>query len=126
MNRDTGQLLLTMDNAEATSIATGDANAHSQTRRTEMCYEMAWEPDIDLLNRQEIRRLCEAERPDRPSSGIYYEKIDLLLVMFMKKASEALDQNDIAPDSHLQQYAAWLNRQIKLFNAGRLPHRSAS
>lgn len=125
LDKATGHLLLCMENAEATTVATRDASFQSGRDEKKMCYNMCWKPDLELLDPQQIQMYCEKSRPGREPAAEFYENLDLVLIMFMSSALKALkDGEHQVSQPHLRQYSRWLNEQVNKFHSGDLPQRA--
>lgn len=125
LDKATGRLLLSMENVEATTVATRDASLQSEVHEKRLCYNMSWKPDLELLNLQQIRMCCEKPRPSRASAVAFYKNLDLVLLIFMSSALEALkDEERKISQPHLRQYFRWLNDQVNKFYSGELPNKA--
>lgn len=121
LDKVTGHLLLSMENAEATTVATRDASLQSGMNEKKICYNVSWKPDLELLNSQQITMYCENSRPSRASAVEFYENLDFVLINFMSNALNSLEdgeQNISQP--HLRQYSRWLKHQVDKFHSEEL------
>ncbi len=126
LDQTTGRLLLALEDAEATTVATRKTAAQDESNGRKMCYRMSWKPDIELFSRQQSLVYCETARPHRPSPVEYYENLDFVIIKFMSNALEALQEGESsASQSHLRQYTRWLRHQNDRFQCGKLPYRAS-
>ena len=122
LDQITGNLLLSMEKAEATTVATRDAHLSSQSSVSRLCYDLVWKPDLDLMELSQIVKYCESTRPYRPLATDFYEDLGLMLIMFISNTLDTLvEENCGTLQPHLRPYIEWLHHQLDRFNAGELP-----
>lgn len=118
----TGNLLLSLQRAELTTVATREALSQFQIPKKRLCYTFVRKPDLDLLSRQQVLEYCESTRRYRTSEFEFFENIGFVLIRYMSDAIDALAEDDTpSPDSHLRQYIKWSKDQVDRFHAGLLP-----
>lgn len=111
------------------------ANAASETR--DICYNVDWKPDIDILEEEGEVEPClrEAlkplELPDLEEKSIKQLKdVQLACTLWIIEAVKELEQNPLADEAglpeHLQKYLAWLRLQVQLYEQGKLFHQDAT
>lgn len=123
LDQMSGNLLLSMEDVEATSVTTRDADSLIQNYKTKLCYNLGWKPDMDMLGNHAALVYCEKARPPRISPVDFYEDLGYVLVMFISKTLEALAGQDLdCSRSHLHRYIQWMKHQIGKFDAGKLPN----
>lgn len=124
LNKATGHLLLSMENVEATTVATRDTSLQSEKNEKRMCYNMSWKPDLELLDQQQILLHCEKSRPNRASAVEFYENLDLVIIAFMSSALKALNDEEYrVSQPHLRQYSRWLKDQVEKFHSREFPQK---
>ncbi|KAL9074826.1 MAG: hypothetical protein Q9161_001964 [Pseudevernia consocians] len=114
-----GDLLLSMENIEATTVATRGAPLSAQGSESRLCYDLKWKPDLDLMGLAQIKRYCESTRPNRTSANEFYEDLGLVLLLFMSNTLESLENRE-SLQPHLRRYIHWLQCQVGRFHAGEL------
>lgn len=123
LDQTTGNLLLSMEDAEATSVATQRADSQMQDQKTKLCYTLDWKPDMDMLDHHAALAYCEKARPPRISPVDFYEDLGYVLVMFISNTLEALaEQKSQCSTFHLDRYIQWMKHQIGKFDRGDLPN----
>ncbi|MCJ1389859.1 hypothetical protein MMC18_002716 [Xylographa bjoerkii] len=122
----TGELLLSIEETEATTVANRDAHVESQGAARRLCYHMDWKPDLDLVSNQQALKYCESARPHRDSTANLYEDLGYALVKFMSDTLDKLgDQKGEYCQRHLQNYVQWMEYEVRRFHASELPSLSA-
>ena len=122
LDQTTGNLLLSMEKTEATTVATRDSHLSSQSRESRLCYNLVWKPDLELMEPSQVARYCESARPNRASVSDFYEDLGLVLIIFMSNALDTLANEDRqSSQPHLRQYIQWLQYQVDRFQAGKVP-----
>ena len=126
VDRTKKSFLLSVEDAKATAVATRDTTSKLENSAKRICYNVAWKPDLDLLDHQQLRAYCEEARPSRSPTEKFYNDLDLVLLMFMSNALVAYN-NSMHSDVplHLQRYIQWLQSQTSRFQTGSLPHRTS-
>ena len=122
LDPETGGLLLTMENAEATSVATRDDPALSESTPRRLCNHLNWKPDMDVASPQRLLSYCESARPLRASSAEFYEDLGYVLMMFISNTlDELVGAEFLSTESHLRKYREWMKHQLDRFHKGELP-----
>ena len=104
------------------------ANATSMTNDRQLCYNVQWKPDIDLLTPEQESRLFE-KAIDRlaldPDDMLKLtQDLQLATIMYMQDAVEDLDRNPpqqgLLP--HHEKYLTWLRHYVQKLHEGTLHH----
>lgn len=115
-----GSLLLSIEDAEFTSVATRDAD---QDDKPKLCYNLRWKPDMDMLEHHAASAYCEKARLPRSSPVDFYQDLGYTMIMFISKTLEALAGQDFdCPKSHLHRYIRWMKHHLARFDAGGIPN----
>lgn len=112
-----------------------DANAASETR--EICYNVSWKPDIDILEEAGEVESClrEAlkplETPDLVKRDAKQLKdVQLACTLWIVEAVKELQRQPLADEAalpeHHKKYLGWLRLQVELFEQGKLFQQDAS
>ena len=118
----TGDLLLSIEKGEATTVANRDTSVNSQGAARGLCYSMDWKPDLNLVNHQQALTYCESARPHRDSTVNFYEDLGYALLKFMSETLDGLvDQKGESRQKHLEKYVQWMKYEVKRFHANELP-----
>lgn len=111
------------------------ANAASETR--EICYNIKWTPDIDILEETGEVEPClrEAlkplETPDlKEKAAKQLKNVQLACALWIIEAVKELQQRPLADESalpeHMQKYLGWLRLQVELYEQGKLFQQDAT
>lgn len=133
----TGPVRLVLRGLEAVPLQenTAAANAASETR--EICYNVDWKPDIDILEETGEVEPClrEALKPmELPDMQEGYAKqlndVQLACTIWIIEAVKQLNERPLADEAalpkHLQQYLGWLRLQVELYEQGKIFSQNAS
>lgn len=128
MDEITNNILVLLEDAEVTTVATREAATQSQDLKKRLCYKFALRPDLDLLSHRQVQEYCESTRPHRAASDVeFYEDLDFILMKFLFDALSSLEEGDLSStEPHLRQYIKWSRFQLDRFHAGSLPLLSSS
>lgn len=118
----TGDLLLSIEKTEATTVANRDILVESQAATRGLCYSLEWKPDLKLSSSQRALAYCESARPHRDSAIDFYEDLGYALIKFMSDSLDALgDRKEAHRQEHLQKYIQWVKYELKRFHASEVP-----
>ncbi|KAL9076207.1 MAG: hypothetical protein Q9157_003764 [Trypethelium eluteriae] len=121
-----GDLLLVAEGMEIQAVA--DAKNKSETNSTEIqrFYRMEYKPDVSTMRSDEVTTYIQ-QMPDASDDyKDFYDKLTLLLLMFITQTSVELTNADIAKlPSHHRKYVAWMKRTLAEFESGILPNAPA-
>lgn len=119
----TGDLRLSCASLETTTVASRDAVSQAEPERSQLCYNLDWKPDVDLLSSQQLLAYCETDAWDETEPVEFYQKIGLLTFTFISRAMAQIQERPPSdPKPHVRKYIAWMQRQLDLYYAGKLPH----
>ena len=104
---EAGELKLTMEGIETTSIA-GLESGESLAIRN-LCFKMSWKPDIAYLKPEEIVNYCKSEN-NPPVS--FYQDLELLLYLRAGEALRTVQEGIPTLKPHLKKYVQWLEAQV--------------
>lgn len=126
LHPDTKEILLELDDIEATSVAVPDNDFQAHSAQRNLCYEFTSMPDLGLLDSTRLSSYCESARPSRASEKDYYEDLGLIIMFFASEALRALAEvAQNRPSTHLGQYLDFLRHKLEVFHAGQLPYISS-
>lgn len=114
---------------------TAAANAASETR--EICYNVEWKPDIDILEETGEVEPClrEALKPlETPAldekNAKQLKDVQLACTIWIYEAVKELEQRPLADETalseHMRKYLGWLRLQVELFEQDKLFQQDAS
>ena len=123
----TNNLLASIEETEATTVANRDTVVENHGTARGLCYSVDWKPDLDLSNHQQALAYCESSRPNRDPTSDFYEDLGYALIKFMSDALDSLGdhENKLQP-KHLPKYIEWMKYEVKRFHAQEVPSLSDS
>ncbi|KAI9842656.1 MAG: Type I Iterative PKS [Sclerophora amabilis] len=116
----TGKLLLSIDCVETTSVASRDSGSQVQADQKNLCCNIDWKPDHDLLEPPRAGQYCEAARSQEVAPVQFYQDLGFILIMFISKTLDKLAVEPGNPKPYLQHYIRWMRHQVDKFNTGKL------
>jgi hypothetical protein len=123
LDQETESLLLLLENTEATSVATTSASTEGQRLQYRMCYGMAFKPDLNLMNSQELLKYCESARPEVESKADLFYDVGIFILVSMWEALQGPDdETSVDRQPHLLRYVQWLRDQLFRFESGQMPY----
>ena len=128
MDQITNDILVSVENAEVTTVAMREAVTQSQNLKKRLCYKFAWRPDLDLLSHRQVLEYCESKRPHQAASDVeFLEDLGFILINFLSEAVGSLTERDLSSTApHIRQYVKWSRFELDRFHAGSLPNLSCS
>ncbi|TRX97451.1 hypothetical protein FHL15_001729 [Xylaria flabelliformis] len=109
-----GNLKLVMANVETTTIG-GSENLSLSVNPRQLCFEMSYKPDPDIIDPRKLFRLEKADLTKGSERTAFYEDLELALFYLATRALADLDSCDSATHSlnaHTENYVAWLRRKV--------------
>ncbi|KAL8954144.1 MAG: hypothetical protein Q9222_000027 [Ikaeria aurantiellina] len=121
------QLRLLMEGLQLTRVSSQEPRSAETDSPKQLCYQVDYKPDPDLLEIQRRETIFKACQLGRPEPIDFYRDLSLIILSFIAPLLEDMTQQrreNLAP--HLSQYVGWLQLQYSLFCTGKLPHSSDS
>ncbi|KAL9095888.1 MAG: hypothetical protein Q9165_001885 [Trypethelium subeluteriae] len=120
-----GELRLIAEGMEIQAVA--DAKkAETSSTESQRFYRMECKPDVSIMRRDEVAAYIQQEPDASDDFKEFYDKLTLLLLMFITQTSAELTDADIAKlPSHHRKYVAWMKRTLAEFESGVLPNAPA-
>lgn len=114
-----GNLVLQISHFETTTVG-GDEIASQNLRPRQICFEMAYQPDFSLLNRENLLAVANRGIDLEGSPVAFYEHLEMALYYFAKSAQKLniSAESFSGSKSHLSQYLSWLDRQLHRYEVG--------
>ena len=81
----------------------------------QMCFEMLYKPDLDILSGDQLAALAKADFEPAHEPTSFYEELELVLLYFASKALEEIAHSDPEKQNtkpHLAKYVEWLKFQV--------------
>ena len=98
-------------------------SSSSSTTWKRLCYSVNWQPDIDLLSRQELQKYCADSMPAEPPPDKFIEEIEFLCYTFMAETLERIDHGDVTDiKPQFDRYVQWMKRQGQRYRLGEMIH----
>ena len=119
----TGNLLITIDTLETTTVASPSTTSRTRSDERQLCHRIVWKPDINLMNSQQILSYSRAESAEVVEPIDFYQELGLLLNVFLRRTLTEIDADSVIGLSpHIRKYVTWMKRQVVELDAGRLPY----
>lgn len=129
---------LVLRGLEAVPLQEGSSSAVIHGGERQICFNMAWKPDLDILEIQGGNQLqnClrEAVKPLEQSDDANLHRLkdlQLAAAIFITEAIEELESKPLGLDAelalppHQNKYLAWLRKQAALFHNDQLIHQTS-
>ena len=88
-----------------------------------MCYQLIYEPDVDLLHDTNLKRYCTSLPHTAIEPQNFYQKLLFISYMFLANAEKSISNAKTEPRlPHLGKYIEWMKFQLKRYRDGILPH----
>ncbi|KAK3324470.1 fatty acid synthase S-acetyltransferase [Cercophora scortea] len=115
------KLLAKLSGFRAVSVS-DRAASHNDREWRRLCFNIEWQPDIDLLDSTQAHELFNATNltssPDKEN-----ESMEFAAFYFISKALAHVDLNKtVPPTEHLRKYVEWIRHQVERYNNGSLVH----
>lgn len=121
-----GNLVLRVLHMETTAVG-GDETSALVLQSKKICYEMAYRPDLDCLDSQQLETFLASGLESQEDAAVsFFEDLELALFYFATSVLQGGGNPDTPKkgriESHLTKYVAWLTRQVQLYHVGQLPN----
>lgn len=104
-----------------------DINRSENTEETapspeDLCYQVQWKPDLNLLSSRETTDLCIKEYPDlTEDTEDFLGDLDFMFMARITETLKILSEQQLKPSQpHLQKYVAWMMDRKHLLEKGQL------
>lgn len=120
LNKETGNLLMTISGLETTTVADGVSISQVPSPQN-LCYHLEWKPDVDLLDQKQTQAYCKTARPKEVSPVEYYHDLDFTLFIFISKTLDALKEGESSKLKwYYKEHIQWMRSQMEKFERGEL------
>lgn len=121
---ETGKLVMQISHFETTTVG-GDETASQNLQPRQICFEMAYQPDLSLLEPEKLLALANRGIGTDNSPVAFYQDLEMALYYFARDArkSDIYTEYYSGSKSHLSKYVRWLDRQLHRYEAGDLVSR---
>lgn len=128
---------LVLRGLEAVPLQENTAAANAASEAREICYNIDWKPDIDILEAtgevepclREVLKPLETPDLDK-NSAKQLKDVQLACTILIYEAVKELEQRPLANEAvlseHFQKYLGWLRLQVELFEQDKLFQQDAS
>ncbi|KAJ5588138.1 hypothetical protein N7537_010816 [Penicillium hordei] len=88
----------------------------------DLCYQVQWKPDLNLLSNRETTDLCIKEYPDlTEDTEDFFTDLDFMFMARITETLKTLSEQQIKPSQpHLQKYVDWMLHRQHLLEKGLL------
>lgn len=115
-----GNLLATVSVLETTNIDQKNLDSDLTSKPRPLCYNMEWEPEIDLLNSEQIQSYCSSKKNYGPEPREFYQDLGFFLFSTISKILREVQLTDIDASRH--HYVDWMRLQVERYSSGKLLH----
>ena len=117
-----GQLVASMSVLETTNVDQRDAGSDTQSAQRQLCYNMDWKPDIDLLPTKQAQAYWEVGRAQKPEPANFYQDLRFFLFSAIAKILPDLEKTNVHESR--RHYVDWMRLQVEKYDSGQLAHAS--
>lgn len=115
-----GNLKIRVDHMETTSVSADKASVEYPDPR-QICFNMVWKPDLDLMTPNQILSYCRGIRPSVTKPASFYQDLGLLLIHYAQQTlNSTRDVDSASLKPHMRKYVAWLKMQVIKDTQGQL------
>ncbi|PYH35667.1 polyketide synthase [Aspergillus neoniger CBS 115656] len=115
MSVDGDRPLLCIEGLETSFIEAAKPTAviGDSSRQRQLCTSLVWRPDVDMLDREQLREEVCRDRPsEAPNALGRFRSLQVATLGYVIKAMEYLAQHPEVPvPNYLQRYVAWMHYQ---------------
>lgn len=116
-----GNLKMLIAHLETTAVG-GDEQLLTTNITKQICFEMSYKPDVDLLSTGQLAMLTRTGVENRTEPIAFYEDLEVTLFHLATKALKDIDS--FSPQTsgmkpHMAQYVEWLRLQVQERDASR-------
>ncbi|KAF2158513.1 hypothetical protein M409DRAFT_71605 [Zasmidium cellare ATCC 36951] len=98
----------------------GAADDEQATTSTNLCHNIDWKPDLDLTSSLQVQVMCDDSVPVEDPESEFFDKLDFLLIAYIKRTMNSLTPETIATLSVKKRAAAyldWMKHKLELVHA---------
>lgn len=117
------RVLARIEGIRSTTISDIAGSSSTSSHGKQVCYHLAFKPDIDLLDKEQLAAYCAQARVLQLEPVQFYQDLTFLLFIFLSRSLEAIrptETKNLQP--HLQKYLDWAKLQLNKYDGGELPH----
>ena len=116
-----GRLKMVFNHMETTAVL-GNEVVSDQALPRQICFNMDWRPDPDMLTYDELVSYCKATHQVESEPTEFYQNLGLVLFYFVQRTlTNIRDIDTTTMKPHLQKYVTWLMMQVARCESGQLP-----
>lgn len=107
-----GSLRLAINKLTTTAVSDDQSRTQLSEPRN-LCFNMLWRPDVELMCPQQIISHCKTLSPSVEAPQSFYQDLTLVLYDFAARILKSTQDIDIQRlDSHMRKYLTWLKMQV--------------
>ncbi|KAF2811141.1 reducing type I polyketide synthase [Mytilinidion resinicola] len=117
------RVLAQVTGLRSTIVAEMSESSQDNADVKQTCYHLDWKPDVALLSSQKLLDYCVEARPKDLEPAKFYQDLDFLLLAFLTKAVDELQDHDFpTTPPHLSRYYQWAKLQLQRYQEDLLPN----
>ena len=111
---------ITLEGFQVTAVASHNPYSRDQQVGKQLCYNIDWKPDLDLLDNQKIEAYCASGVIETLHlSELKFEAKELFCFLSISKALKDLTQRSTSSvKPHLKRYLEWINYKLQRYDEG--------
>ncbi|PSN72076.1 putative polyketide synthase [Corynespora cassiicola Philippines] len=112
-----------MEGLETTFIEGNIPDAQKNSPSRQLCMQLVWKPDIDMMSLDSLVNYCTRKRPSDPANTIgNHRLLTLAILCHIEEALEFVEKcPDLQPEKHINAYISWMRYQHERLIQGVLP-----
>ncbi|OJJ75778.1 hypothetical protein ASPBRDRAFT_38078 [Aspergillus brasiliensis CBS 101740] len=123
MSVDGDRPLLCIEGLETSFIEAATKSTEMRddsSRRRQLCTSLVWRPDVEMLDREQLREEVCRDRPaEVPNALDRHRSLQVATLGYMMEAMEYLEQHpEVSVPDYLQRYVAWMHYQQQRLQGG--------
>ncbi|KAL9125409.1 MAG: hypothetical protein Q9217_005385 [Psora testacea] len=117
MDHSVEKAQIVINGFQATALANLSLAYADRSKYRQLCFNIDWKPDLDLMDNEQIIRYCEAVAPidtrDEEVTTLNNRDLELACIIFMADSLAKISIDDLATSSpHMQKYHQWMKREL--------------
>ncbi|THV55759.1 hypothetical protein BGAL_0004g00460 [Botrytis galanthina] len=104
--------LIVLEGLDTSFITAANTSNIKHFQPRNLCTQLVWKPDIDMMSNQQIIHWCTINRPTGAIDELYkYERLNTIILLFILEALDIMDHASSPAVPHLEMYLEWMKYQ---------------
>ncbi|MCJ1405286.1 hypothetical protein MMC11_008513 [Xylographa trunciseda] len=108
---------IVIQGCETSAVASRTNSAMSNPKIRQICWNLAWKPDVDLLDGQAMEAYC-ATNPSLSHDELIQEKELVCFTSIMKALEDPISERVLESKPYLQRHILWMKHQSNKYKSG--------